>query len=767
MPLDDAQRALIRRTAEIARRASELPDVGMAHVLAEIEARLELQIEAAAAKADAVAKMEGPQGDPGDDGLDADEEDIASRVIEAVTPLVPTAAEVAALVPKSRDGRDGKDAEPVDIIAIERRVLNAAMAQLPTAEDVALLVPTPKDGEDGKPGNDGSPDTPDEVVGKINRSKKRIALERLDLGEVWNAIAAGATSARPPTPNPGGSGLEKVTGAGFVRQGVTEISLSGSGVTLTRTANGVNVDISGGGTPGGSDTQVQFNDAGAFGGDAGFTYDKATGNVTVAGSGGFGGYDPVAGAGTGVSLHTFLGYAPEAQFFFEGNRKMVFGYNSGGGSVGQGYFYNDPLGMGVLFFDDQSTEGIAIGGNLGDYASNRARFNAAPELPSLSLSGAEFTVPPSAGFTAFSYTPGGWITADGTTNIFTVYAYNTSKAIVTVYDDVGASYSAEDPDDGEDYDLYLAWTPVDDAAGYILYDSYNDQYVDVGSPSSYTVTGSTQFTPGFPALTPNTGQYESLETGRTVILGGIRYAMPASLVSQGTLINTGGGKLVWGYPNFDYTSGFLIATKGGTGQTSVAHGDLLYGNGTNSWGRLAKDAGTTRYLSNQGTSNSPSWNQVNLANGVTGTLPVANGGTGATTLLGAGISASVGSANLTGQAAAKTATTLFTPSATGFYRISVYLQVTTPGTTSVLGGTTGAVITYNDGDGNVAQSDTVALATTAGGIAINAAGNTTATNLNGSVVIYARTGVAVQYAIGYTSTGTAMQYAAHIRAEAL
>lgn len=37
----------------------------------------------------------------------------------------------------------------------------------------------------------------------------------------------------------------------------------------------------GGGTPGGSDTQVQFNDGGAFGGDAGLTYDKTTNELTV------------------------------------------------------------------------------------------------------------------------------------------------------------------------------------------------------------------------------------------------------------------------------------------------------------------------------------------------------------------------------------------------------------------------------------------------------------------------------------------------------
>jgi hypothetical protein len=39
----------------------------------------------------------------------------------------------------------------------------------------------------------------------------------------------------------------------------------------------------GGGTPGGSDTQVQFNDGGTFGGDAGLTYNKTTDELTLAG----------------------------------------------------------------------------------------------------------------------------------------------------------------------------------------------------------------------------------------------------------------------------------------------------------------------------------------------------------------------------------------------------------------------------------------------------------------------------------------------------
>lgn len=72
-------------------------------------------------------------------------------------------------------------------------------------------------------------------------------------------------------------------------------------------------------------------------------------------------------------------------------------------------------------------------------------------------------------------------------------------------------------------------------------------------------------------------------------------------------------------------------TLGGTGQTTITQGDLLYGSAANTLSKLAKDANATRYLSNQGASNNPSWNQVNLANGVTGNLPVGNlnGGTGA------------------------------------------------------------------------------------------------------------------------------------------
>jgi hypothetical protein len=66
--------------------------------------------------------------------------------------------------------------------------------------------------------------------------------------------------------------------------------------------------------------------------------------------------------------------------------------------------------------------------------------------------------------------------------------------------------------------------------------------------------------------------------------------------------------------------------------TSVltAQGDLLYASAANTLARLAKNTTATRYLSNTGTNNDPAWAQVNLADGVTGTLPTANGGTNLT-----------------------------------------------------------------------------------------------------------------------------------------
>lgn len=64
--------------------------------------------------------------------------------------------------------------------------------------------------------------------------------------------------------------------------------IEGTGVTISGVNNPTNnrvdytINASVGGTPAGSDTQIQYNNAGAFGADSGFTRDVATGNANLA-----------------------------------------------------------------------------------------------------------------------------------------------------------------------------------------------------------------------------------------------------------------------------------------------------------------------------------------------------------------------------------------------------------------------------------------------------------------------------------------------------
>lgn len=123
----------------------------------------------------------------------------------------------------------------------------------------------------------------------------------------------------------------------------------------------------------------------------------------------------------------------------------------------------------------------------------------------------------------------------------------------------------------------------------------------------------------------------------------------------------------------------------------------------------------------------------------------------------------VGKVDLTAQVAAKATTTLFTPALAGFYRISIALKLTTVGTSPVIGPVT---ITYTDGDGSVAQSVVMLLQSVTGTVVTTTVNNTTTTsNVNGSIVIFAKAAVAVSYAIAQSGTIGSGQWSAHIRAE--
>jgi len=76
-------------------------------------------------------------------------------------------------------------------------------------------------------------------------------------------------------------------------------------------------------------------------------------------------------------------------------------------------------------------------------------------------------------------------------------------------------------------------------------------------------------------------------------------------------------------------AGTLVAANGGTGQSSYAVGDILYASGATALSKLA-DVATGNALISGGVTTAPSWGKIGLTTHVSGTLPVANGGTGVT-----------------------------------------------------------------------------------------------------------------------------------------
>ena len=175
--------------------------------------------------------------------------------------------------------------------------------------------------------------------------------------------------------------------------------------------------------------------------------------------------------------------------------------------------------------------------------------------------------------------------------------------------------------------------------------------------------------------------------------------------------------------------GTIIATKGGTGQTSYAVGDLLYADTTTTLAKLP-DVATGNALISGGVSTAPSWGKIGLTTHVSGVLPVANGGTNASS---ASITAFNNITGYTASGATGTTSTnlvfstspaLTTPSITGNATLSTgNLSVSTSGK----GITTGSAIPLGFGTNS---STTQATLFSSGGFSI---GNTTdpgATNLS-------------------------------------
>ena len=125
----------------------------------------------------------------------------------------------------------------------------------------------------------------------------------------------------------------------------------------------------------------------------------------------------------------------------------------------------------------------------------------------------------------------------------------------------------------------------------------------------------------------------------TYTIGDILYASTAGVltpladVATGNAIISGGVGVAPSYGKIGLTthvSGILPVANGGTNISSYTTGDILYASASGVLSPLA-DVATGNVILSGGVTTAPSYGKVGLTTHVSGTLPVANGGTGVTT----------------------------------------------------------------------------------------------------------------------------------------
>lgn len=156
---------------------------------------------------------------------------------------------------------------------------------------------------------------------------------------------------------------------------------------------------------------------------------------------------------------------------------------------------------------------------------------------------------------------------------------------------------------------------------------------DLASPA---LTG----TPTVPTAAPGTNTTQAASTAfvASAVAGAAGVASFNSRTGVVTLLSADvTGAL--GFTPFD-AAGTLGAANGGTGQTAYAIGDLIQASASTTLAKLAAVA-TGNVLISGGVTTVSSWGKVGLTTHVSGTLPVANGGTGITSL-GTGVATALG-----------------------------------------------------------------------------------------------------------------------------
>ena len=203
--------------------------------------------------------------------------------------------------------------------------------------------------------------------------------------------------------NAGGSNTQLQYNNGSLLAGIPTATYNGSNLSLGSVANlkitgGTNGYVlqtdgtgnldwaaagggGGNGTPGGSNTQIQYNDAGSFGGNTGFTFNEITGNVNIPGS------LAVVGNITGNFVVTNANYANYA-----GNAFSVSGSNVVGAVANA--TYADNAGNATIANSANSVAGANVTGQVSNsliagtvYTNNQPNITSVGTLINLTVSG--------------------------------------------------------------------------------------------------------------------------------------------------------------------------------------------------------------------------------------------------------------------------------------------------------------------------------------------------------------------------------------------
>lgn len=480
------------------------------------------------------------------------------------------------------------------------------------------------------------------------------------------------------------------------------------------------------GTPGGSNTQVQFNDSSAFGGDAGLTYNKTTDSLTIAGDLTVSGNDITFGSGrfaigSSVTASGNNDLAIGMSALARGDFGVAIGYAASSGTAGGANQTSVAIGYSSTATGDS---GVVVG------RQSSANYQSAVAIGRAAAAGNEYTV-------AIGYNISA--TGSGTCCIGKESGGAGNNATA-----VGVSS--------------LATANYATCVGNSAWASVNAEYAAVVGTGCQAHN-----------LKSAIVGYNSVSNGNFGVCIGVE-----TLVSHNYSVAFGWGAITTA------TSQLMIGSDASAEQrlSMVTFGGAIFNEGGNNFDfRIEGDTDANLFFSDASTDRvgigtaSPSDTFSVAAKFDVSTNGVVTKYNNITTVSN-GVPSEYATVDLTAQTAAKTATTIYTPTASGMFRISIALQVTTAATSSsALGGTTGVVITYTEPDGSVAQSIVPLLTSEAGAVVVPATGNTgnaTTTQSQGSAVIYAKTGIAIQYAIGYTSSGaTPMAYSAHLKVEAL